>query len=483
MRERNNPSITIISAPCGTGKTEYAIRYMNAHQDHPYLYLAPLRKVFDRLEGKGEYADKGVTFKMLTPVNFDSSGRYENKIDNIQTLIAAGQNIMSTHQLFLAMTEQMISDLQPRHYHLIIDEALDAITVLSNRNEFDGVSDNEATQRIQNSISRDDIILLRNHGMIHIDEEDGNRVCWNDADGEEELKHRFSDVRRIIKTGCVFFVDDSFLIWTFPKRVLEAFEEITVLTYRFHSSLMQAYLDFFGLPYTVKSIVHVGNDLQLTDFNPNSDWGHEYSNLIDVCMTDSLNSIGIRQERRGQYPFSGRWYTNNKRQKTGMIKAAKNNLRAYLDRLNPDKDAVMWTTFKQFKNKLQPKGYTKRSDGQSETFASCNCRATEEYGDRFVLAYMVDRHLNPGIVHFLAQRSITIDEDEYALSELIQWVFRSRIRFGNLPDEDRKINLYIPSERMRNLLLQWMGRNIPQTLLPGTQPARSHKRSEVAASE
>lgn len=38
----------------------------------------------------------------------------------------------------------------------------------------------------------------------------------------------------------------------------------------------------------------------------------------------------------------------------------------------------------------------------------------------------------------------------YALSILIQWVFRSAIRNG------KKIKIYIPSERMRYLLKEWI---------------------------
>ena len=48
--------------------------------------------------------------------------------------------------------------------------------------------------------------------------------------------------------------------------------------------------------------------------------------------------------------------------------------------------------------------------------------------------------------------------DLWALQEMLQYVWRSRIR-GNEDTkslEDRKINLYIPSKRMRNLLEQWL---------------------------
>ena len=41
-------------------------------------------------------------------------------------------------------------------------------------------------------------------------------------------------------------------------------------------------------------------------------------------------------------------------------------------------------------------------------------------------------------------------DDEYALSEMIQWIWRSAIRDG------KEIWVYIPSRRMRELLKKWL---------------------------
>ena len=43
-----------------------------------------------------------------------------------------------------------------------------------------------------------------------------------------------------------------------------------------------------------------------------------------------------------------------------------------------------------------------------------------------------------------------MDQDGYALSEMLQWIWRSAIRDG------KEINLYIPSKRMRTLLTDWI---------------------------
>ena len=58
--------------------------------------------------------------------------------------------------------------------------------------------------------------------------------------------------------------------------------------------------------------------------------------------------------------------------------------------------------------------------------------------------------MNPFLVNFFSKRGIKVSQDEYALSEMIQWIWRSAIR------NDEKIYIYIPSERMRNLLKNWL---------------------------
>ena len=50
----------------------------------------------------------------------------------------------------------------------------------------------------------------------------------------------------------------------------------------------------------------------------------------------------------------------------------------------------------------------------------------------------------------LITNGVSVDEDGFALSEMIQFIWRSAIRDG------KEITLYVPSSRMRNLLLDWL---------------------------
>ena len=85
------------------------------------------------------------------------------------------------------------------------------------------------------------------------------------------------------------------------------------------------------------------------------------------------------------------------------------------------------------------------------TFVACSIKATNKYSDRHLCLYCVNRFLQPQIADFYEKRGFPIDEDVYALSEMIQWIWRSAIRKGE------PITVYIPSERMRKLFLDWLG--------------------------
>ena len=74
-----------------------------------------------------------------------------------------------------------------------------------------------------------------------------------------------------------------------------------------------------------------------------------------------------------------------------------------------------------------------------------------KYIKKKCLVYLYNRHINPIISNYFLKRGVIINENAYALSELLQWVFRSAIRNGE------QIDLYLPSSRMRSILNNWRG--------------------------
>jgi hypothetical protein len=78
-------------------------------------------------------------------------------------------------------------------------------------------------------------------------------------------------------------------------------------------------------------------------------------------------------------------------------------------------------------------------------------RGTNDYAHCSHLVYLYDQHINPYVARWLEDNSRAFD-DAYALTELIQWVWRSRVRNG------QPITLYLPSPRMRQLMEEWLSK-------------------------
>ena len=75
------------------------------------------------------------------------------------------------------------------------------------------------------------------------------------------------------------------------------------------------------------------------------------------------------------------------------------------------------------------------------------------------VAYLCNNFPNTFLVAMVTKRnSREFNGDLWALQEMLQYVWRSRIRGKEDVKslEDRKSNLYIPSKRMRNLLEHWL---------------------------
>ena len=112
----------------------------------------------------------------------------------------------------------------------------------------------------------------------------------------------------------------------------------------------------------------------------------------------------------------------------------------------------IWTCFKKVTPTISNHRYT-------NDWVAYNIKATNDYRYIEHVAYLCNNFPNTFLVAMVTKRNNReFNDDLWALQEMLQYVWRSRIR-GNEDVkslEDRKINLYIPSKRMRTLLEQWL---------------------------
>lgn len=168
---------------------------------------------------------------------------------------------------------------------------------------------------------------------------------------------------------------------------------------------------------------------------------YDYKSLIHILDNLKMNQIGNKK-----HSLSRKWFYDH--QNDELLKQLKNNVANFFRNICSDESAKnLWTTYDEFGEFLKGHGYTKG-------FISFNRDYSDKYKDRIYLAYLANNF-------YPAQNSVSeISEDQFALLELLQFMFNSAIREG------KEIWVYIPSIRMRRLLQQWIDKNnltIPQS--------------------
>lgn len=392
--------ITVIDAKCGKGKTSFAIQYMNEEIFDRFIYITPFISEQDRVV-------KSCYNREFKKPN-EKMGK-GSKTNHFYELVKEGYNITSTHSLFKGLSKDIIEEIENEEYILILDEVMDVVENLD--------------------ISKYDIQMLLNEKVIEVDSE--NKVSWID----NEYYGKFLYLKNSIRNGDVYLFDNTLILWTFPCEIFKAFKEVYVLTYMFDGQVQRYYYDLNNLQYEYKSVTKNDDDKYvLCEYVKTN--GSEYKDLINI-YEGKLNDIGEKRTA-----LSKSWYI--KASKKEVMKKLKNNTENYYQNIIKGKSKEnMYTTFEDYKSQVKGKGYTKG-------YISCNARATNDFKDRTNCAYLINRFYNPMINRFFIDKNIIIDEDTWALSELIQWLFRSGIR------DDKEINLYIPSRRMRELLISWL---------------------------
>lgn len=397
-------NIKVVDSIMGSGKTTWAIdNLINQNPDKNILYITPfLAEIDNRMINNPD-----VKREMYTPKNHG-----QGKIGNLTELIKAEKDIAATHELFRRFDDKCKRALEETKYTLILDEVLTAVEPYHFQ-------------------SKDDYLYLLNNKDITVTNE--GIIEWT---GNKELDTRFNDVRVLAENKCLFRVDDKFFLWSFPSEIFELFEEVYILTYLFDGSIMKSYFELHNIKYSMGSISKVNGTYQLVDYytpdkSPYRERLKIYNGKLNLNISQKTGMLSLN------------WSSRNQKE----LAKIKNNLQNYCRNIiKANSNDVMWTCHKSNKKKLAGSGYTKG-------FIACNARATNDYKDKTCLMYALNWFENPELVKFFKQRNIGINQDLTALSTLLQWIWRSNIRDTS---STKRIDIYIPSARMRKLLTDWL---------------------------
>lgn len=391
--------VKVIDSIMGSGKTSAIINMINkSDREDKFIYITPYLDEVARIED----CCKDKNFKQ--PISINGS-----KLNGIKRLLINNHNIVSTHSLFHLFDDEIFDLIHTKGYKLIMDEVTEVIEQYSD-------------------LSKSDVKVIFENNLAHIDE--NNYIIWDDYDYEFG---KFSQFKHLCEVKALQMFGETIVMWLFPIKSFEMFEDIYILTYMFNGQIQKWYYDFYNVEYEWYIATNRNGDYFI---EKGFDTSKISKSLINICE-HKINNIGDNT-----YSLSKSWY--EKSIKNNMIIDLKNNVLNYFcGILKTKSEDIIWTTFKGYEKKIKGKGYTKG-------FIPLNLRASNRYKNRTSCAYLVNRYVNPVVKQFFEKNGINVDEDAYALSEMLQWIWRSAIRDG------KPINIYIPSKRMRTLLMNWL---------------------------
>jgi len=89
-------------------------------------------------------------------------------------------------------------------------------------------------------------------------------------------------------------------------------------------------------------------------------------------------------------------------------------------------------------------------DSKYQMWLPTSTRATNLYQNRTLCLYLMNVYPNWNVQKYLTDFHNPVDSDQYALSEMLQFIWRGCIRDG------KPMDVYIASTRMKGLLLKWL---------------------------
>jgi len=397
--------IQIFDRPCGTGKTTKILRELDPNKK--YLIVVPTLNEVERV-----IRDASVPFVQPR----DDVG-YSTKYDHLSVLLKTHKNIVTTHKLYsdIALLARA-GCLQDRD--IIIDEVLDVCS------QVEGVS----------ASSFEEIYL--GSGYVSIGRDGSVRPTQKWDEDHASLADTLKTKIYCLASAGMLFWQKPVLLKVLPRDLLVAGRSLKVCTYKAEGSMFVAYLNKLGIPYEI-------------DVDP------EEERSFKVLARQLIDVRSISRLDKGSWSYSGQSKGGVAAQ---VVSSALQQLRRK-DLAGVALDCIIITCRKDrwylegksqgAKRRAGPYAKGSRLFEGSHWLANTT-RGTNDFSHCSHAIYLYDQHMNPYIRQWLGLDGDREANDRYALSELIQWVYRTRVRKGE------PIVLYLPCKRMRRLFTEWL---------------------------
>lgn len=421
--------ITVVDAPMGRGKTSWAIQYMNNLGEDSFrdrvIYITPYLDEVKRVK------ESVTTIDLIEPELKYDDGK-STKLTHLKELLDVRADIISTHAMFKNIDDEIIDLLSSRGYILILDEVFQVIENIK--------------------IKKNDLkLLLNSEWIVPVEGDNKGLHKWNYGVAPNE-ETDFAYIKTYADTKNLYIFNSTALYWTFPANVFKLFRNVYILTYLFEAQIQSYYYKLHNIEYATATIDYKDGKYELVQCSKGYDleFRLRIKQLINIYEGD-LNSNYLpkrcHKEKERTY-LSSSWFKKRDKNSIKEKNILKNNMDNYFRNIcNAKSDNRLWTTYKASIDDLKGRRYSKQ-------FLSFTTRATNQYRYINNMAFMLNLFMNPNEVNYFIDQNVNVNEDLLAISDMLQWIFRSSIR------DDKPINIYIPSFRMRNLLEKWLNNEL-----------------------
>lgn len=418
-------SIEVCSRLMGSNKTNRIIQWMKENNQDRYIYVIPN---LSEITNSDDVQSRVLSIGFKTP----NTDNHKTKSESLKDLLKQGDvNIACTQHLYKMIDKECLALIRKNNMIVVFDEEISLIDVY-------------------NYASPSDLVSLLNDGKVEVNPDDG-LVKWiaNEKVTEPYLDkdhkhHRFYThiVNEFVYTT-KSKVDDkgkrsaSFMVSQLTKELINSAKRIIIITYLFNGSILESFLKLKGFKIE-----------KFKDYE-----------IKEIPLADVVKRIDLLpyDKKMLGYKLNSTWWKNATAE---QIKDVGNFIRRSCMKTKVDSDLVMWTcpsnrvkandkSPKKGKNYLQPQAYSRDSVGNT-LWLGCNVRATNAFEHKKMVIHCYNRYPHVGVQAYLREYGVKVDEDRFAVAEMLQWIFRSNCR-----KIDGHITLAIASKRMYDLYVKW----------------------------
>ena len=375
--------IEVLDSLPGSGKTEAIFKYMASKKDTPWIYITPmLSELEERLPDKMDELD------LLFEIPESKTGK--SKSLQVLEYLKEGKSFACTHELTLHFSKEHIYEISLRGYNVVCDEELNLIEAFG--------------------MDKSDFSFLYQHKLIEKDTNDFGRISFLDTGMSYDAKYGM--LKRLCDRGCLYGAkdNDNMLVTYLSPDLILAANRFILLTYNFGGSIMRAFL-------SLHNITHSYLDIEL--YRPNLKNKQELRELIDFVEPPSVKKFLSSQNR---FSLSNSWWER----KGAKMDTEREKVRKLLGSLPKNHKVRKEHVF--FTIPLNCSSTVKSNNTSIDNLLAFNIRATNNYEDKLYAIHALNVFSNVTVSSYLSSYGFVLDEDDYALNTIIQWLFRGCIR-------------------------------------------------------